>query len=79
LADLAVPTERVRSHVIRWLSLNRLLEAAADMLSWENSGVSIDASVRITLIDHDVPVVFRASSVSCGTVPTHALRSTSSP
>jgi hypothetical protein len=39
--------------VIRWFSLNRLLDAAAvaDMLAWENSGSSIDASVRIMLID----------------------------
>jgi hypothetical protein len=37
--------------VIRWFSLNRLLDAAAvaDILAWENSGSSIDASVRITL------------------------------
>jgi hypothetical protein len=25
------------------------------MLAWENSGFSVDASVRITLIDRDVP------------------------
>ena len=29
--------------------------AAADMLAWDNSGFSVDASVRITLIDRDVP------------------------
>jgi len=31
---------------------------AADMLAWENSGFSVDASVRITLIDRDVPSYF---------------------
>jgi hypothetical protein len=61
-ADLAVLTERVRRRVIRWFRLARLLDAAAaaDMLAWENSGVSIDASVRITLIDHDVPSYFQS-------------------
>ena len=29
------------------------------MLAWENSGFSIDASVRITLIDRDVPSYFQ--------------------
>jgi hypothetical protein len=33
---------------------------AADMLAWENSGFSVDASVRITLIDRDVPSYFRS-------------------
>ena len=28
------------------------------MLAWENSGFSVDASVRITLFDHDVPSYF---------------------
>jgi hypothetical protein len=61
-ADLAALTERVRRHVIRWLRLTRLLDtaAAADMLAWENSGFSVDASVRITLIDRDVPSYFRS-------------------
>jgi len=38
--------------VIRWFRLTRLLDAAAtaDMLAWENSGFSVDASVRITLL-----------------------------
>jgi hypothetical protein len=56
-ADLAALTERVRRRVIRWFRLARLLDAAAaaDMLAWENSGFSVDASVRITLIDRDVP------------------------
>ena len=30
--------------------------AAADMLAWENSGVSVDASVRITLLPPQVRV-----------------------
>ena len=49
-ADLARLTERVRCRVIRWFRLARLLDAAAaaDMLTWENSGFSVDASVRIT-------------------------------
>ncbi|MBM4013165.1 MAG: hypothetical protein FJ286_17700 [Planctomycetes bacterium] len=34
--------------------------AATDMLAWENSGFSVDASVRITLIDRDVPSYFRS-------------------
>ena len=56
-ADLAALTERVRRRVIRWFRMQRLLDAtaAADMLAWENSGFSVDASVRITLIDRDVP------------------------
>jgi hypothetical protein len=32
-----------------------LCHAPTDMLAWENSGFSIDASVRITLLDRDVP------------------------
>ena len=43
-------------------SLQRLLDAdaAADMLARENSGFSVDASVRITLIDRDVPSYFQS-------------------
>ena len=43
-------------------ALQRLLDAdaAADMLARENSGFSVDASVRITLIDRDVPSYFRS-------------------
>jgi len=33
---------------------------ATDMLAWENSGFSVDASVRITLIDRDVPSYFQS-------------------
>jgi len=59
-ADLATLTERVRRRVIRWFRHEGLLDAnaAADMLAWENSGFSVDASVRITLIDRDVPSYF---------------------
>jgi len=51
-ADLAALTERVRRRVIRWFRMRRLLDAAAaaDMLARENSGFSVDASVRITLL-----------------------------
>jgi hypothetical protein len=61
-ADLAAVTEKVRRRLIRWFKLTRLLlaEAAADMLAWENSGFSIDASVRIALIDRDVPSYFHS-------------------
>ncbi|MFM7519738.1 MAG: substrate-binding domain-containing protein [Planctomycetota bacterium] len=61
-ADLAVLAERVRRRVIRWFRLARLLDAAAaaDMLSWDNSGFSVDASVQITLVDRDVPSYFRS-------------------
>jgi len=61
-ADLAALTERVRRRVIRWFRLTRLLDAAAaaDMLAWENSGFSVDASVQITLLDRDVPSYFRS-------------------
>jgi hypothetical protein len=61
-ADLASITKRVRRCVIRWFSLSRRLDAAAaaDMLAWENSGFSIDASVRITLLDRDMPSYFRS-------------------
>ena len=42
--------------------MQRLLDAdaAADMLARENSGFSVDASVRITLIDRDVPSYFKS-------------------
>jgi hypothetical protein len=44
------------------LATQRLLDAdgAVDMLNWENSGFSVDASVRIALIDRDVPNYFRS-------------------
>jgi len=61
-ADLAALTKRVRRRVIRLFRIQRLLDsaAAADMLAWENSGFSVDASVRITLIDRDVPSYFQS-------------------
>ena len=61
-ADLAALTERVRRRVLRWFRLAGLLDAAAaaNMLAWENSGFSVDASVRITLLDRDVPSYFRS-------------------
>ena len=61
-ANLAALTERVRRRAIRWFRMQRLLDAAAaaDMLAWENSGFSVDASVRITLLDRDVPSYFRS-------------------
>lgn len=56
-ADLATPTERVRRRVVRWFRMQPLLDvaAAAEMLGWDNSGFSVDASVQITLIDRDAP------------------------
>ncbi|NBX30740.1 hypothetical protein EBR04_09935 [bacterium] len=61
-ADLAALTERVRRRVVRWFRMQRLLDAdaAADMVARENSGFSVDASVRITLIDRDVPSYFQS-------------------
>jgi hypothetical protein len=41
------------------------------MLAWDNSGFSIDASVRITLIDRDVPSYFQSLE--------HLLRSSARP
>ena len=57
-ADLAALTERVRRRVIRWFRRAGLIDAAAaaDMLAWENSGFSVDASVRITLLPPQVRV-----------------------
>ena len=61
-ADLATLTEKVRRRVVRCFRMQRLLDAdaAVDMLAWENSGFSIDASVRITLLDRDVPSYFQS-------------------
>jgi hypothetical protein len=59
---LAALTERVRRRVVRWFRMQQLLQAdaAADMLVWKNNVFSVDASVRITLIDRDVPSYFRS-------------------
>jgi hypothetical protein len=47
---------------VRVLPSQRLVDAdaAADMVARENSGFSVDASVRITLIDRDVPSYFKS-------------------
>jgi hypothetical protein len=57
-----VLNERVRRRVIRGFKRQGFLDAtvAADMLAWEHSGFSVDASVRITLIDRDVPSYFHS-------------------
>ena len=75
-ADLAVLTERVRRRVIRWFRLAHLLDAsaAADMLRWENSGFSVDTSVRISLIDRDVRAIFRLLNTSFDTAPARPSR-----
>jgi hypothetical protein len=44
----------------RLLAQTEPVPAAADMLAWENSGFSVDASVRITLLDRDVPSYFQS-------------------
>ena len=61
-ADLATLTERVRRRFVRWFCRQKLLsrEAATDMLAWQHSGFSVDASVRISPSDHDVPAYFRS-------------------
>jgi len=60
-SNLATVTQRVRLRLVRLFRrkgfLNR--EAAADMLTWQHSGFSVDASVRISLADRDVPEYFR--------------------
>ena len=58
-ADLATLTERVRRRFLRTRLLDA--EAAADMLAWENSGFSVDASVRVALVDRDVPSYCRTT------------------
>ena len=48
-ADLAKVTQRVRLRLVRWCCRKGFLsrEAAAEMLGWQHSGFSVDASVRI--------------------------------
>jgi len=54
--------------------------AAADMLAWENSGFSVDASVRITVVDRDVPsYFFGVSNIFSDTAPGPPSRWTDSP
>ncbi len=61
-ADLEVLERRVRRRLIGWFRRQGALdaEAAADMLSWEHSGFSVDASVRISLQDRDVPSFYKS-------------------
>jgi hypothetical protein len=69
-ADLAALAEKVRRRVVRWFRMQRLLDAdaAGDMLARENSGFSVDASVRITLIDRRIgrPMALRQASAERG-------------
>jgi hypothetical protein len=55
-SDLAAVTQRVRLRLVRWFRRKVFFsrEAAADMLTWQHSGFSVDASVRISLADRDV-------------------------
>ena len=61
-ADLATVTQRVRLRLVRWFRRKGFLsrEAAADMLTWQHSRFSVDASVRISLADRDVPEYFQS-------------------
>ena len=61
-ADLTTLTEKVRRRVVKGFKRARLLDtqAAADMLAWVNSSFSVDVSVRITLVDRDVPSYFHS-------------------
>ena len=47
---------------MRWFCRKGFLsrEAAADMLAWQHSGFSVDASVRISPSDRDVPAYFQS-------------------
>ncbi len=60
-ADLATVTQRVRRRFVRWFCRKGFLshEAATDMLAWQHSGFSVDASVRISPSDRDVPAYFQ--------------------
>jgi len=68
LADLAAVTEQVRRRLIGRFRRMRLLDAsaAADVIAWQNSGFSIDASVRIAFIDRDVPSYFQSLELPHG-------------
>ena len=61
-SDPAAVTRRVRLRLVRWFCRKGFLsrEAAADMLTWQHSGFSVDASVRISLADRDVPEYFQS-------------------
>lgn len=57
-ADLEALQRSVRRRLILWhrrVGLDD--EAVDDMLAWARSGFSIDASVQISLDDHDAPSV----------------------
>jgi hypothetical protein len=71
-----VLNERVRRRVIRGFKRRGFLDAtvAADMLAWEHSGFSVDASVGITLIDRDVPSYFHSFGASSAVLRAAALR-----
>jgi hypothetical protein len=60
--DLAAVTQRVRLRLVRRFCRKGFLsrEAAADMLTWQHSGFSVDASVRISLADREVPGYFQS-------------------
>ena len=61
-ADVATVTQRVRRRLVRWFCRKGFLsrEATADMLAWQHSGFSVDASVRISPSDRDVPAYFQS-------------------
>ena len=67
-SDLATVTQLVRRRLVRWFCRKSFLsrEAAAEMLAWQHSGFSVDASVRISPSDRDVPVYSRILIVCCG-------------
>ena len=61
-SDLAAVSQQVRLRLVRLFRRKGFLsrEAAADMLTWQHSGFSVDASVRISLADRDVPGYFQS-------------------
>jgi hypothetical protein len=61
-AEPATLTEKVRRRVVRWFRMQRRLDADAsvDMRARENSGFSVDARVRISFVDRDVPSYFQS-------------------
>ena len=60
--DLVKVTQLVQRRLVRWSCRKGFLshEAASDMLTWQHSGFSIDASVRILLADRDMPEHYRS-------------------
>jgi hypothetical protein len=60
-ADLATLTQKVRRRAVRWFRMQRLLDAdvADDMIRWKHGGFSIDTSMRIMIIDRDMPSYFQ--------------------